>query len=106
MALGIPRPKKRDRPSQRRRRETKRKDRAFQDAGSGNCQVCGQWAEQLTRHHKIRRKHIPTRWLKSNSLAVCLVCHTAIHTLGERRVAEKYGVPLQRLLPEEAPPVE
>lgn len=68
--------------------EIKRKDRAFQQqAGTGNCEACGQWGER-TRHHIIRRRNLKTRWDESNCISVCYRCHDLIHRglLAERKL--------------------
>lgn len=83
--LAFAKPRKRDRPGEKRKREIKKKDREFQEAEGteGHCEACGTWSHR-TAHHIKHRRIISDRWDPRNIWRLCHFCHTRLHSQGEK----------------------
>ncbi len=100
----LPRPAKRLRPvsNSPRRREIRRKDKAFQVSGERNWCAVGHWAEETHWHHRISRRHLKTRWDKTVCFRLCLAHHEEVERIEEKAFLRKYPQVLKN--PEGIPP--
>jgi len=88
--MGLPKPKPSDSPNAKRKREIRKRDKAFQNAGPGPCEACAQYAEERTRHHIKKRRHMDTRWDMKNQLALCWMCHAIAEDDGNQALYDIY----------------
>lgn len=71
----FPKPLKRDRPNEERKREIRRKDRELaRSTETLVCARCGRTGK-TEPHHKIRRRHMAHRFDPANIERVCMPCH-------------------------------
>ncbi len=99
MAIGIPKPKRKDRINLVRRRERKKKDRLFQQeaGGEGTCENCFKW-RPLVGDHIIKRRFLATRHDPTNRRSVCAECNGDFEALSAAQLIRKY--PRSPLVPE------
>ena len=83
-------PTKATRPSVLRKKEIRKADREWQShvPEEGNCEVCGLW-KPLVGDHKIKRRHMETRFDLENQGKVCSECNVLLESMPK-------GVLLQR----------
>lgn len=97
--IGIPKPVKADRLSQKNRRERKKLDREYQASLSERfiC-ACGHAIEKNVgaRHHIFRRWIIKTRFDTEISLPLCTEHHNELHRTGELTFFLKYMRSIRR----------
>lgn len=76
LAIGIPKPKRRDRPGEKRKREIKRKDRIVSQSVKGKkCATCDRPATDPA--HIVPRRFQKLRHEPLNILPKCRRCHQA-----------------------------
>lgn len=75
-------------PIKKRKRDIRKKDRAFQSSGENHWCAVGHYSEQTCWHHLRGRRHMDTRWDTDNAIRLCLRHHNDIHTLGESTFKE------------------
>jgi 5-methylcytosine-specific restriction endonuclease McrA len=83
----------------RRRRERRKLDRAFQEAIPPNarCLIASTCLGPLVRHHIRRRRYRSSRWTEENSIILCGKHHSELHSYGEPKFAAKYGLDLSSI---------
>src|SRR3954454_477710 len=88
----IPKPKKGSSPNARRKREIKKLDQQFQMdlPEDARCAVRLGCVGSLTKHHKVRRRNMATRWAESNVIYLCARHHHELHHYGEPQFFEMY----------------
>jgi ribosomal protein S8E len=86
-----PKPTRKDRPSERRKRERKKRDAELQRSvsGYGICENCTRW-RFLGGHHKKKRRFIATRWDRANIMKVCWECNVDFESLSAKQLMKKY----------------
>ncbi len=85
-----PKPKRKDRPGVKRKREIKKKDKSFQVEGETYYCSVGHYAEQTASHHIVGRRYGELRYDRDNTIRLCHAHHSELHQLGDRRFREKY----------------
>ena len=78
--IGIPRPKKADRPNLKRKQEIKKKDREFsRKTETYKCEKCGRIG-MTDPPHLVGRRYIEKRWDPNNISRLCRICHSLHHS--------------------------
>lgn len=92
-----PKPVKSGRPGVQRRKDIRKRDKAFQIEGERHWCECGlspslagHYAEQTTSHHILRRRDIAHRWDRENTIRLCYAHHSLLHQLGETEFFKRY----------------
>jgi 5-methylcytosine-specific restriction endonuclease McrA len=87
----LKKPVKSERLGEIRKRERKKKDRAFQAAvpPEGNCENCGLW-RPLVGDHIIKRRYGETRHDPANRRNVCAQCNGEFESLPAAKLLKKY----------------
>lgn len=101
LQLPWPKPTKRTRPNLVRRREIKRKDKAFQMGipEGTRCLVSG-CTKKVGRHHRIKRRFQEFRFDPRYAAELCWIPHhMEMEQMGEEAFCEKYGITLPELPP-------
>lgn len=91
----FPKPKTRKQQRDKRRREIKRKDREFQAdmPPDARCLVANAHCRgSLTKHHRVTRARIATRWTDAITWILCYFHHEEIERIEEKRFCEKYNL--------------
>lgn len=57
---------------------------------SRSCAVCGTWNRVSGHHIKSRGAHGPD--VTENLVALCFICHTAVHKMGVEKFIEKHPI--------------
>jgi hypothetical protein len=101
MTLGIPKPRKRDRPNLKRRREIKRNDKKFQQHPEEARCLVPNCPNKPGRHHRIKRRRLEYRFDPRWAADLCWIPHhREIEIIGEEAFCEKYKITLPALPPQ------